>query len=343
MRNISIKRHFGVLISDNINRNYFSNADISEGFVLLTSSPVYFTDARYFYGVKDKIKAPFTLKLYNGLDSIKQELKAQSITNLYIDYDNTTITGFNQYKKLQVNLLDGTDLIKKARRIKDAFELKSIKKACEITQIAYEYAIKKVKKGITENALKSILEDKMIKLGATSTSFETIVAFGANSAVPHHETGDTKLKKGDIILIDCGCKVNGYCSDMTRTCVYGKASDKIVNVYNAVLKANLKAEKGIKPDMLLADCDNIAREYLAKKKLGEYFTHSLGHGVGLEIHEAPTLSKKAVGKISEGEVFTIEPGVYIDGEFGVRIEDTVVIKNGKVKRLFNDDKKLKII
>ena len=339
-----LKRKQGYLISDRADRRYFSNIDVAEGFLLLSKNPAYFADSRYYSAVVKKLEGtPYTPVLYKGISSIKDYLKSNGVKTLYVDFRYTTLKEYESYKLLKVKLKDGSAYLEKARAVKTNEEYESIKKACEITQKAYYLTIQKAKLGITEKELAKIMKNNMLVLGGEEESFETIVAFGSNSAVPHHETGDTKLEENTPILIDTGCKINGYCSDLTRTAFFGKPTEKFINAYNAVLKANLNAEAGILEGMDFAEGDKIARDTLKEYGLDAFFTHSLGHGVGLNVHEYPTVSPKGKGKFYEDCIFTVEPGVYLEGNFGIRIEDTVVIKNGKVERLFTDSKELLIL
>lgn len=331
------------LITDRVMRRYFLGADVAEGFLLLSRNPVFFTDARYYYAAKDAVRDKATCSLYKNLDDVAEEIKRQGIKTLYLDYETTTVKSYESYKALGVDLKDGGNKLRAMREIKSQTEISYIIRACEIIEKAYAYAITRVKEGMTEKRLKDILERKAISLGASEMSFDTIVAFGPNSAVPHHVTGETRLKPNQPILIDCGCKVNGYCSDLTRTAFFGKPPKKFLSVYSAVKAANEKAEKEIYAGIPLKEADGIAREFLKNLGYGELFTHSLGHGVGLEIHEEPYLSPKAAGTLGVGAAFTIEPGVYIDGEFGVRIEDSVLMTENGAKRLYSDDKNLIIL
>ena len=331
----------GMLLTDRLLRKYFTGTDIAEGYLIICSNSTCFTDARYFYQAKDKLaKVGVGAKLYSGLGDIKEFLKSNGIKKLYLDYDTTTLTDFERYRQLKVKLLNGKEFIIKKRAIKEEFELESVKKACEIIQRAFYNTLEYVKVGITELQLKNALENEMLKLGAEGPAFDTIVAFGSNGTVPHHETGDTPLTDNTAILIDTGCKVNGYCSDLTRTVFFGEPSEKFIRCYDAVLNANLIALENIKVGDKTCVADAFARDYLKSQNLAEYFTHSLGHGVGLEIHEFPTLSPRTSDTLTENMVFTVEPGVYIDGELGIRLEDTVAIKGGKAVRLYDDDKKL---
>ncbi len=345
MTKFSIDKKSALLITDRKTRKYFTGVDIAEGYVIKTlCDTVCFTDARYFYSAKEKLQSVgVKAKLFKGLSEIKEYLSELSISKLHVDFEKETVADFNSYKKLGFKVLDCSKIVKDLRTVKSQTEVEHIKRACEIAEKAYHTAIKEIKKGITETSLKNRLEELMIEFGADGLSFETIVAFGKNSAVPHHETGQTTLTDNSVVLVDMGCTVNGYCSDITRTAFFGKPSQKFIDYYQAVLDANVYAEQNISVGMTAKQADAIARTVLKEKGLDNYFTHSLGHGIGLDIHEYPTLSPKRKDELKNGMVFSVEPGVYIDGEFGIRIEDTVVLQDGRVQRLFTDDKNLKIL
>ena len=332
------------LLSDRTERRYFSGVDIAEGYMLIAGEKYYFSDKRYFSALKEKLKnTDINPKVFTSLSSIKEVIDAIGVKTLYIDYDATSLSEYKGYKTLGVKIKDGTESLKKNFAVKSGKEIKDIKKACEIAQKSFYNILPKIKPPITERELKDILENEMIRLGASGVSFDTIVAFRENSAVPHHETGDTLLKENSVILIDFGCKVNGYCSDVTRTIYYGNPDKEFINNYNAVLTSNITAEEKITAGILGKEADAIARRVLEKEGLSEYFTHSLGHGVGLNIHEKPYLSIKSEDRLKNKNVFTVEPGVYFDGKYGIRIEDTVILEKGKVKRLFTDGKELIIL
>ncbi len=344
MKNVPCKIKSAYLLSDRILRKYFTEVDIAEGVLIIGENKTYFTDSRYYCAAKDKLSAVnIECKLFKDVASVFDFLTSLGVENLYVDYRTTTVKEYEEYKSKGVQIFDCSDELEKLMSIKTECEIESIKKACEITQKAYYQAIKTVKKGMTEKDLKDTLEKFTLSLGADDIAFETIVAFGANSAVPHHETGETILENNMPILVDMGCKINGYCSDLTRTAFFGKPDKEFTTAYKAVLNANLIAEEKIALGMCFKNADKIARDYLSEKGYGEYFTHSLGHGVGLQIHEFPTLSPRGVGKIKENMVFTVEPGVYLDYKFGIRIEDTVVMQGQKLQRLFTDDKELLIL
>ncbi len=333
------------LITDRSQRRYFASVDIAEGTLLIfTDKALYFTDARYFSALQANLNDKFIQPvLYTGKDAVKSAISAAAVKELFIDYDKTTLTEYEAYKDFGTEIADGKDKIAALRLHKNPDEIQKIIVACDIAQKAYHKVIKTVKAGVTETAVKRAIEEEILALGGEGPSFDIIVAFGANAAVPHHQTGKTVLKDGDAILVDMGAVYEGYCSDYTRMAYLGQPSEEFVKDYRAVLTANELAESKIVSGMSCKDADGIARAHLTEKGVGEFFTHSLGHGVGVDIHEAPTISPKSEGVLDDGIVFTVEPGVYKTGKYGIRIEDTVVMKDGKAVRLFTDDKDLIIL
>lgn len=344
MKTIALKKGEAALITDRLTRKYLAGFDLSEGVLILGEKPAYFTDARYFYAAKDKI-APAGAEpiLYAGTDVLKNYVEKNGIKTLYIDYDRTTVSECERYKTFGAEIKNCSEELMQLRMIKSEEELACVKKACEIIQEAYHNAIKLAKTGVTEKEIADKIRSEIIRLGGEGESFETIVAFGANAAIPHHETGETKLTENTAILVDTGALFNGYCSDLTRMAFFGTPDEEFKNAYDAVLTANLTAFDKIVGGMSGKDADAIAREVLKQRGYGDYFTHSLGHGVGLEIHERPNVSPRSRDNLDENAVFTVEPGVYLNGKFGIRIEDTATIKNGKAERLFTDSKELFVI
>ncbi len=344
MKNLTVESNKAYLITDRLTRKYFCGVDIADGFLVIGSKKTYFVDSRYFYSAKqDLSKVDIDCLLYENENSIKDFLISKKVNCLFIDFEKSFVKEYFTFKDMGFEVLDGANAIALLKAQKTIDEIDSIKKACDIVEKAYHKVIKQLSIGITEIELKDKLEKEMFDLGAEGVSFETIVAFGANSAIPHHQTGDTKLTKNSVVLIDAGCMVNGYASDLTRTAFFGEPSKKFIELYNAVLSANQTAIENITSGICCNVADGFARNKLKEYNLDKYFTHSLGHGVGLEIHEYPRLSPKSCEVLEDNMVFTIEPGVYFDGEFGIRIEDTVLLKDGKVQRLFSDDKKLLIL
>ncbi len=344
MKKLLIPENSVCLITDRLNRKYLAETDVAEGILVVGKKTAYFTDARYYFMAREKLAAVgVEAKLYTNLDGVFDFIKNLGAEKVLVDYKTTTVKEYNEYREFNLPIEDAGEYLEKARSIKSQTELDVIKKACDVALRAYTCAIKKVRKGMTESQLKDIIESNIIEFGGLGSSFDIIVAFGKNSAVPHHETGSTKLGDNSVILVDMGANFGGYMSDITRTAFFGNPTEKFLDCYDAVLGANILAEEKIISGMACVDADNIARNYFKERGYDKNFTHSLGHGIGLEIHEYPFLSPKSNAIIENGMTFTVEPGVYFDGEFGIRIEDTVVMENGRVTRLFSDDKSLNII
>lgn len=344
MKKLPLKNREAYLFEDRLNRKYLTGADVAEGCFIYSEESVYFTDLRYYSAAKEKFaKVGVNCKPLYSDEDIKNELKAQKIKTLYIDFNAVTVARYNKLKTYCKNIKNGSAAVSSLRTIKTEEELLFIQKACEIAGQAVKDTFSNLKKGVTEAEVKTYLENRMNELGAEGPSFDSIVAFGKNSAVPHHETGDTKLTENTAVLIDTGCLIKGYCSDITRMAFFGTPDEEFLRAYDAVLTANLTAEEKIYGGISGVQADKFARDVLEERGYGKYFTHSLGHGVGLEIHELPNLSPKRNAPLEENSVFTVEPGVYIDGKFGIRIEDTCHMKNGKAVRFFKDDKSLYIV
>lgn len=344
MRNLYFDGETVCLVTDRLSRKYLTGVDIAEGYLVIGDNTKYFTDARYFYAAKQKLDAVnIQSELYTSMDGVFDFIRKSGAKRVMIDYGIATVKEYNEYSSYGLEIGDYSKKLIEMRAIKSDDELERIKKACKIAEQAFWSAIDTVKVGISELQLKEEIEKNILSLGGEGASFDIIVAFGENSAVPHHETGDTTLKDNSVILVDMGALVGGYMSDITRTVYFGEPDEEFKSRYRAVLYANVIAEQKIVAGVTAKEADAFARDYLKEEGLDKYFTHSLGHGVGYEIHEFPTLSKRSDAIIEENMVFTVEPGVYFDGKYGIRIEDTVVVKDGRVKRLFSDDKSLYIV
>ena len=293
-----------------------------------------YTDARYIEAAE---------KFFEGTDVtpvLWDKRTANDVLKDYkkiaISFSETKYSEFLSLSKLGAELIDADKAFEQAMIVKNEWELSCIQRACEIAEDAFNLLLPEIKEGMTESEVAALLEYKMRMLGAQGLAFETIVAFGAHAAVPHHETGLTKLCFGDEILIDFGCRVNGYCSDITRTFLFGDDGkhEEFKKAYQAVLTAHNLVKEQLRSGMNGKEGDGIAREYLKSQGYGELFTHSLGHGIGLNVHESPFVTPTARGEnciLTDGMVFSDEPGVYKAGEYGIRIEDTVTLKDGKVK------------
>ena len=324
-------------------RKYLTGLSTTFGYVISDKNgTVFYTDSRYLEGAENALK---------GTEVAVRQFKAP-LEDLLKSYKQIAIpigrTLYPEYKKLKnsgFEIVDSLPAFTSAMSVKERYELSSIKHACKITDKAFNSLLGLIKEGMTENEVAAELEYLMRKSGASGTSFSTIVAFGENSSVPHHETGMRKLKFGDIILIDFGCKFEGYCSDCTRTFLFGddKKHENFKKSYSRVLEAHMRAKENIITGMTGKEADATARDCLKIYGLDKYFTHSLGHGIGINVHEFPYISPKSEDKLSDGMVFSDEPGVYLAGEYGIRIEDTVMLEKGKTVSLTDSDKNLIII
>ncbi len=324
-------------------RQYLTGISTTFGYVLSDKNGnTFYTDSRYLEAASAAL---------DGTD-IKVKQFQSPLANLLKGYKEVAVplsrTSYPEYKRLEdlgLKIVDSEKAFTDAMSIKQQYELDLIKKACDVTDDAFIALLGRIKEGMSENEVAAELEYLMRKYGASGTSFDTIVAFGKNSSVPHHETGETKLKYGDIILIDFGCKVGGYCSDCSRTFLFGSDNKHgdFIKAYDHVLKAHMLVKEQATDGMTGREADAVARNYLKKYGLDKYFTHSLGHGIGVNIHEYPYLSPKGENILKNGMVFSDEPGVYFEGDFGIRIEDTVTLKDGKVISLTNSNKNLTVI
>ncbi len=226
------------------------------------------------------------------------------------------------------------------RVAKDADEIARIKAAQAITDAAFDHILGYVTRGMTETAIALELEFHMRSHGSSGVAFSPIVASGPNSALPHAHPGARRVATGDFLKMDFGARVGGYCSDMTRTVVVGKASDRQRAIYDAVLAANEAGIEAVRPGLIGREIDAAARAVLSQRGYGELFTHGLGHGVGIEVHELPGVGSRSDGVVGEGSVITIEPGVYVPGFGGVRIEDLVVVEAAGARVLTRSTKEL---
>lgn len=220
---------------------------------------------------------------------------------------------------------NGSYIVDQIRRVKEPEEIEKMKTASAINDKAMKKLIGEIPRGYTEKEATRRLGEIYEELGADGFSFDPIVAYGKNGANPHHTPGDERLKEGDSILIDIGCYKDSYASDMTRTVFYKKMSDKQKEIYRIVQQANQAAIHAVRPGIKFSEIDQAARDYIEKKGYGEYFTHRTGHSIGIEVHEYGDVSASNSEKIQEGMIFSIEPGIYLPGNFGVRIEDLVQV------------------
>ena len=323
---------------------YITGFAAEDGAVVVDKDGVtLYTDFRYIEAAEKLFKGTeVTPVLWNG--ETKKDI-LEKYKTVAISFSETKYAEYLDLAKIGVELVNADDAFKAAMTVKNEWELSCIQKACEIAEDGFNALLPEIREGMTEREVAALLEYKMRTFGAQGLAFDSIVAFGANAAVPHHETGLTKLKFGDEILIDFGCRVNGYCSDITRTFLFGDDGkhEDFKKAHAAVLTAHELVKEKLTAGMSGKEGDAIAREYLKSQGYGELFTHSLGHGIGLNVHEYPGVSPRADAILQNGMVFSDEPGVYKVGEYGIRIEDTVTLKGGKVMSFMSKTKRELII
>ncbi len=298
----------------------------ADSWAMITKNQVYLlTDSRYTEQAQKECRGCKIVErdvtLAKTVGAIVKKLK--SIKSVTVE-KSTTLADFEQLKKnVKTKIKSAANIIEPIRSIKDKSEITAIKKAASISARALKETLKFIKPGITESELTGMLNFQFRKLGATN-AFDTIIAFGANASRPHHQPGQRKLKKTDTVLIDFGAKYEGYCSDITRCFIVGRPTAFYQKVFEVVEQAQAAAIKLIKDGADMIKVDAAAREVIDQSGLPVY-GHGSGHGFGLEIHENPFLKPDGKGKLKAGQVLTIEPGIYIPGKLGVRIEDDVLI------------------
>ncbi len=319
------------LITSSVARQYATGFHSSAGVVFITQEKSYFIiDARYYEHAVEQADGVEVILLSDMRKQLFSIIEKHGIKVISIESKTVTVSELEDYKKLFTSLtVDASgwlsSTLEKMRIIKSAEEIQKIEAAQRIAEAAFTKLVSNIRVGMTEKQVASVLNFYMMDLGADGLSFDTIAASGINSACPHAVPTDKPLANGEFLTLDFGAVVDGYHSDMTRTVVIGKPDEEMKKVYNAVWGANTDAMKAVHADITGKLVDSVARSTLDAWGYEEYFTHGLGHGVGLEVHEAPTVSAKSPYTLHEGMVITIEPGVYIPHKYGVRIEDMVVV------------------
>jgi len=316
-----------MIISNPINIKYLTSIE-AEGILILARKENFFiTDGRYVEAVRELL----TVEDEIIVEDIK-DLSEQDLQNLFLFCENVgfeenyvTYAKYKEYMyKFKIhNLVETEKLIEKQRAIKDNEEIKYITKACNITDDCFEYLLNYIKIGMTEKQIANAIERFFRINGADGLAFDTIVASGQNSSMPHSVPSDRKIEHGDVITIDMGCKYNGYCSDMTRTIFVGEVQEEVKQIYNLVLKNQIQTIGEMKEGAI---CKNIAKMVINDFEMNGYdLIHGLGHSLGLEVHEIPNLGAKSEVILKPNMIITDEPGIYIAGRFGIRIEDTVIV------------------
>lgn len=338
-----------MLVSQPENRRYISGFTGSSGAVLITSREALFiTDFRYIDQATEQCVG-FEVVNQSGsfLDTLTARLQSAGVKTLAFEQDYLTYGEVASYRVLEkqvtgLKLVPVSNVVETLRILKDQSEVALMQKAADIADAAFEHILGFVRPGLTEQEVALELETFMRRQGATGPSFETIIASGWRSSLPHGVASAKVLEAGDFVKFDFGAVYEGYCSDITRTVVLGEPSERQKEIYSIVLEAQLRALDAAKPGLTGKELDAVARDFIASKGYGENFGHSLGHGLGLAVHESPRVSVLGDTRLQSGMVITIEPGIYISKWGGVRIEDDILLVDGG-KRIFNHAPKLELI
>jgi Xaa-Pro aminopeptidase len=320
-----------VLVTHLPNIQYLCGFTGSAGMLLVdSSSAVLFTDSRYTLQAREEVSGARVQICKHGLLRAAAEALRARKGRSRVGYSAGQVT-VAQKQALEAGSGTGVrwtndgGAVEKLRAVKDAAELSAIQEAADIISAVFRRALRGIGPGVTELAVAAAIEQDIKHRGGSGPSFETIVASGARSAWAHARPTSKPLRKNELVVLDHGAILRGYCSDMTRTVHLGKASRKVRSLYNAVLEAQEAGKQAIRPGVPAGDVDRAARNALKRAKLDRYFTHSTGHGLGLEVHEMPRLGKGDQTTLQQGMVLTVEPGVYLEGLGGIRIEDDVVV------------------
>ncbi len=277
-----------------------------------------------------------TVELRKPNENLMDKIVKQAASTKKIGVDTLQIESWQQLARAaggEEKLVLSGNLVRELRKIKDGEEISSIREACRLAQAGMQAAFETVKPGVREMEVATQIEFDMRKNGSYGTAFDTIVASGPSSAFPHGSCSDRVIQEGDFVVVDLGATYKFYRSDMTRTFIAGKASEKQKKIYDTVIDAQDKAFKALKPNITGKEVDTVARQFIETAGFNDYFSHGLGHGVGLDIHEPPTLSQEGNEVLNAGNVVTVEPGIYIPGFGGVRIEDTALVTKEGAEKL----------
>lgn len=335
----------GLIVTNQNNIRYLIDVE-AEGNLLLTSKEnIFITDSRYIESVNNVITIEDEIIVLDIINISESDLIGffADCEKVGIEEDNISYSKYKNFVRI-FRLKDAVEtngLIEKERIIKDKYEIEKIRKACEITDNCYKHLLNYIKVGMTEKEIAFEIEKFFMENGADGVAFPSIVASGENSSKPHSVPSDRRLTRGDSIVIDFGAKYKGYCSDMTRTIFVGEVSEEIKELYNFILNCQKRATNKMKNN---ADAHEITESLEKEFNARNYsLIHALGHGVGLEVHELPFLSIKREAILKENMVVANEPGIYIPGKIGIRIEDTILINVMTSEVLTKSDKNLTII
>ena len=338
----------GLLLTSRYSRHYCAEFDIAEGVAIVTKSGCrYFTDSRYIESAQNGIQGFEVLEMNRANNYIKLlngAIADFGVTKLGFEENYLTVAEYNYYEKnLDAALVPYTKQINGFRGVKEEWELELMRKAQEITDKAFSEVITRIKAGMTELELQAELIYCLYKNGGQGLSFDPIVVSGPNTSLPHGVAGERVIREGDFITMDFGVLYHGYCSDMTRTVALGYATEEMEKVYNTVLEAQKAGIAASKAGVQGKDIDGAARKVITDAGYGPYFGHGYGHSLGLEVHESPSPNGANDQGMPVNAVASAEPGIYLPGKFGVRIEDVVIFKEDGVEDITHSPKNLIIV
>ena len=341
--------HTCAMITDPVNRRYFTGFRTSAGTVLCFRDKAYFiVDFRYYEKAAETVKGMDVILQDNADEQIAEILCRHAAETLMIEADTMTVSTLREVSETFGDdvYIDSSpelsEMIRDLRVIKDDDALSKITRAQRIAEKGFEYVLENIKRGMTEKEVALMLDNRMKLLGAEDISFDTIVLFDRNASLPHGVPGNDRLEKG-FVLMDFGAVVDGYHSDMTRTFYAGTPSEREKKAYETVLKAQLAGIKAAAPGLTGKQLDAVARDIIDATEFKGSFGHSLGHGVGMEIHEEPYVSSRKEDILEPGMIITVEPGIYLPGEFGIRIEDMGMITEDSFDDITRSPKELIIV
>jgi len=348
LRALLEERHIdGLLVTNGCNRRYITGFTGTAGVALVSrQGAVFITDFRYVEQASKQVEG-FEIVQHSGpiVEEIAKQVKRLGIGKLGFEQEDVTYAAYKAYEEAisSAELVPTSQVVEKLRLIKSEAEIKILKEAAEIADAAFAHILSFIRPGVKEIEVANELEFFMRKQGASSSSFDTIVASGYRSALPHGVASEKTIERGELVTLDFGAYYKGYCSDLTRTVAVGEISAELKTIYDIVLEAQQRGMSGLKAGMTGKEADALTRDYIRKKGYGDYFGHSTGHGIGLEIHEGPALSFRSDMVLEPGMVVTVEPGIYIPELGGVRIEDDVVITADGNEALTHSPKELIIL
>lgn len=318
------------MVTKDINISYLTQFPARESWLLVSSlKTIYITDSRYILEARKMLQGGITVCRYTVslAETLLRVVHAMGLRRIGFDSQHITLAQYKMLKRQcppSVRLVQTDNLVEPLREIKDPREIEMTRQALAIHRQAHQFLKRTLRPGLTEEDVLCRL-DQFVRSKGARFSFEPIIASGPNSSYPHARVTGRRIRCSDMVLIDMGIDVNGYKSDLTRIFFLGRIPRFMREVYQSVAAAQRKAMDLITPGASGRDVDRAARNYLARRKLSRYFTHSLGHGVGLEIHETPRLSRRSSSVLREGMIITVEPAVYIPNQFGIRVEDMVLV------------------